>query len=274
MSEHKEIDIDRVGIKGLTYPIVLRDRQNESQRTVATIDFSVDLPRKLRGTHMSRFMEVLNHFRGEIDLKNMEEILEHAKKRLDAVSAHIKVSFPYFISKYAPISKSPGIMDYRCTIEASSRTGASHVARLTVQVPVTAVCPCSKAHSDRGAHNQRSIITVTAQINRFVWLEELIEVAERSGSHEVYSHLKQEDEKYITETAYDNPSFVEDIVRNVAHQLRTDDRIDWFLVEVENFESIHNHNAYAMIQTDLRQERRTASDHSTSSEPVERGRRQ
>jgi len=255
MSNHKEIDIDRVGIKGLTYPIVLKDRRNDIQRTAATIDFSVDLPRKLRGTHMSRFMEVLNHFKGEIDLKNVEGILEHAKSRLEAVSAHIRVAFPYFISKKAPISKSPGIMDYRCTIEASSRTGSSHIARLTVKVPVTAVCPCSKSHSDRGAHNQRSIITIEAQINSFVWLEELIEIAEQSGSYEVYSHLKKEDEKYITESAYDNPSFVEDIVRNAASRLESESRIDWFRVEAENMESIHNHNAYAMIQMDLRRER-------------------
>jgi len=252
---HREIDIDNVGIKNLTYPIILRDRKNEIQRTAATIDFYVDLPRQLRGTHMSRFVEVLNHFNGEIDIRNIDNILDYAKERLNAVTAHLKISFPYFISKEAPVTKSRGLMDYRCTIEASSEHNRESKSTVSVVVPVTAVCPCSKENASYGAHNQRSMVTLKTNINTFVWLEELIDIVEKSASFEVFSHLKREDEKYITEHAYDNPVFVEDIVRNVAYWIQSDTRIDWFSVEAENFESIHNHNAYARIEKNLKAER-------------------
>ena len=255
MSGHREIDIDNVGIKNLTYPIILRDRKNEMQRTAATIDFYVDLPRQFRGTHMSRFVEVLNHFNGEIDIRNIDPILDYAKEKLNAVTAHLKISFPYFISKEAPVTRSRGLLDYRCTIEASSDRNRESRSTVSVCVPVTAVCPCSKENASYGAHNQRSMVTLKADINSFVWLEELIEIVEKSASFEVFSHLKREDEKYVTEHAYDNPTFVEDIVRNVAHWIQPDSRIDWFSVEAENFESIHNHNAYARIEKNLKADR-------------------
>lgn len=266
MAGHREIDIDNVGIKNLAYPILLRDRRNEIQKTAATIDFYVDLPRQLRGTHMSRFVEVLNHFNGEIDIRNIDPILELAKEKLNAVTAHLKISFPYFIAKEAPVTKSKGLMNYTCTIEASSEENRGSKSTVTVRVPVTAVCPCSKENASHGAHNQRSIVKVKAGINSFVWLEELIEIVERSASCEIFSHLKREDEKFVTEKAYDNPAFVEDIVRNAAYEIQSDSRIDWFSVEAENFESIHNHNAYARITRNLKVERESeqGTDHSVA----------
>jgi GTP cyclohydrolase I len=256
--DHRHIDIDRVGIKNLVYPLVLRDMKNELQHTTAEINFYVDLPRRLRGTHMSRFVEVLNRFRDEIDLRRIDEILDYTRVRFAADRVHLEVTFPYFVSKKAPVTGSEGLMSYRCTIAASSCSGEKCKPKLTVRVPVTAVCPCSKQMADRGAHNQRSVVTLTVSINEFVWLEDLIAMTEKSASFEVYSHLKREDEKHITEHAYDNPAFVEDIVRDVAHRLRSDSRIDWFSVEAENFESIHNHNAYASIERDLKSDRETA----------------
>jgi GTP cyclohydrolase I len=253
--DNRNIDIDRVGIKDLAYPLVLRDMQSESQHTTAEVNFYVDLPRELKGTHMSRFVEVLNRYRGEIDLRRIDEILDFARSRLSAATVHLELTFPYFISKSAPVTGAEGLMRYTCTIAASSRSGERCKAILTVRVPVMAVCPCSKEVADRGAHNQRSTVTLSVLTNEFVWLEELISLVERSASSEVFSHLKREDEKYITEHAYDNPTFVEDIVRNVAYEIQNDRRIDWFSVRAENYESIHNHNAYASIERDLRSDR-------------------
>ncbi len=253
--DHRHIDIDRVGIRNLVYPLVLRDMRNELQHTVAEISFYVDLPQRLKGTHMSRFVEVLNRFRDEIDVRRLDEILDYTRERFAADTVHLEVTFPYFISKRAPVTGAEGLMSYRCTIAASSSIGEKCKPVLTVRVPVTAVCPCSKQMADRGAHNQRSMITLTVATNEFVWIEELIGLAEKSASFEVFSHLKREDEKHVTEHAYDNPAFVEDIVRNVAQRLQDDCRVDWFSVEVENFESIHNHNAYASIEKDLKSDR-------------------
>jgi len=254
--DHRNIDIDRVGIKNLVYPIVLRDMKNKTQHTTAKITFCVDLPRQFKGTHMSRFVEILNHFSGTIDLRKIDEILNYTRKQFSAATARIELTFPYFIMKSAPVTHSEGLMNYECTIEASSSEADGCKSILTVRVPVTAVCPCSKQIADRGAHNQRSIVALSVLINEFVWLEELILIVEKSASFEIYSHLKREDEKFITEHAYDNPTFVEDIVRNVVHKLQDDKRIDWFLVEAENMESIHNHNAYALIERNLKSERK------------------
>ncbi len=254
--DHRNIDIDRVGIKKLVYPLVLRDQKNELQHTTAEINFYVDLPRELKGTHMSRFVEVVNHFRGEIDLRHIDEMLDYARDRFSAHTVHLEMTLPYFISKSAPVSGAEGLMSYSCTIAASSRSGGESRSILTLRVPVMAVCPCSKQISDRGAHNQRSVVALSVLTNEFVWLEELITLVEKSASSEVFSHLKREDEKYVTEHAYDNPVFVEDIVRNVAYKIQSDKRIDWFSVNAENFESIHSHNAYASIERDLKSDRR------------------
>ena len=250
--DHKLIDIDRVGIRNLTYPLVLRDMRNELQHTTAEISFYVDLPRRLKGTHMSRFVEVLNRFRDELDIRRIDEILDYTRTVFEADTAHLEVTFPYFISKKAPITGAEGLMGYRCTIVARSSAGERCKPVLTVRVPVTTVCPCSKQMADRGAHNQRSMVTLTVSTKEFVWLEELIAIGEKSASSEVFSHLKRADEKHVTEHAYDNPAFVEDIVRNVACMLQDDHRLDWFSVEAESFESIHNHNAYASIEKDLK----------------------
>jgi GTP cyclohydrolase I len=250
--DHRNIDIDRVGIKNLTYPLVLRDMRNELQHTTAEINFYVDLPRQFKGTHMSRFVEVLNHFRDEIDLRRIDEILLYARERLSADTVHLEVTFPYFISKTAPVTGVEGLLSYSCTIAASSHGADKCKPVLTVRVPVTAVCPCSKQIADRGAHNQRSMVTLSVLIREFVWLEEFILLIERSASSEIFSHLKREDEKHITENAYDNPVFVEDIVRNVAYALERDSRIEWFSIQAESFESIHNHSAYASIERTLK----------------------
>ncbi len=247
----RNIDIDRVGIKNLIYPIVLRDMRNETQQTTAEINFYVDLPRKFKGTHMSRFVEILNRYRSEIDPRKIDRILSFTRKQLSADTAHLEMTFPYFIMKAAPVTGSEGLMHYRCTIATSLGSDSKLLSTLTVRVPLTSVCPCSKEIADRGAHNQRSIVTLSALTNKFVWLEELIGIVEKSGSHDIYTHLKREDEKFITEHAYDNPTFVEDIVRNVASRISNDNRIDWYSVEAENFESIHNHNAYASIEQNL-----------------------
>ena len=255
--DHRNIDIDRVGIKNLTYPLVLRDMKNDLQHTTAEINFYVNLSRQFKGTHMSRFVEVLNHFRDEIDLRRIDEILQYARERFSAEAVHLEVTFPYFISKTAPVTGAEGLLSYRCTIAASSSGGEKCKPVLTVRVPVTTVCPCSKQIADRGAHNQRSIVTLSVLINEFVWLEEFIVLVEGSASSEIFSHLKREDEKHVTENAYDNPVLVEDIVRNVAYALERDSRIDWFSVQAESFESIHNHNAYASIERALKSNSRS-----------------
>lgn len=253
--DDRNISIDRVGIKNLKYPISLRDRTRELQHTIASVNIYVDLPREFKGTHMSRFVEVLTNHHQEIDVKNIGGILDEIKKKLKAKTAHLELSFPYFIEKKAPVSGQAAMLDYNCTIEAVANGGADIKPTVTVEVPVTTLCPCSKEISERGAHNQRSLVTLKVRANEFIWLEELIEIVEDSASCELFPLLKREDEKYVTERAYDNPAFVEDVVRNVTEKLQDDARVDWFSVESENQESIHNHNAYAQIVRNLRAER-------------------
>ncbi len=253
--DERNINIDRVGIKNINYPITLRDRTKHLQHTTASINIYVDLPREFKGTHMSRFVEVLTEHHDEIDIRNIKHILGEIKDRLKAKTAHLELSFPYFINKKAPISGQSALLDYNCTIEAVSNCGEDIKSTVTVRVPVTTLCPCSKEISERGAHNQRSIVTLKVRTNKFVWLEELIAIVEDSASCELYPLLKREDEKYVTERAYDNPAFVEDVVRAITVKLQNDSRIDWFSVESENQESIHNHNAYAQIVRNLKKER-------------------
>ncbi|CAB5079881.1 GTP cyclohydrolase I (EC type 2 [Olavius algarvensis associated proteobacterium Delta 3] len=248
--DNRNIRIDKVGIKNIRYPITVLDRRNRVQPTVANIDMFVDLPHKNRGTHMSRFIELLHLFRPEISLENFSTILEEMKVQLNARSAHIEVTFPYFIEKAAPISEVPGLMDYTCSlIGYSDPTGRVDLVS-EVLVPITSVCPCSKEISDAGAHNQRGEVRLAVRFKRFVWLEDLIELVESCASCDVYSVLKRVDEKRVTEKGYANAKFVEDIVRDVAQVLNSDSNITWFSVSAENFESIHNHSAYAHITSE------------------------
>ncbi len=241
----RQIAIDKVGVKNLKYPIVLQDKANDKQHTIASINMYVNLPHHFRGTHMSRFIEILNKYRREIDIHNMGNIMKEMKKRLNAESAHLEIEFSYFIEKQAPVSKSKSLMEYQCRLigELSDRMKIF----LGVSVPILTVCPCSKEISDYGAHNQRGIITVLLKFKGFLWIEDVVELVETCASGSVYSLLKREDEKFITESSYDNPTFVEDVVRNVATKLNKIENILWYKIEVESFESIHNHDAYACV---------------------------
>lgn len=244
--DYRNIDIDQVGVKKIRYPITVLDKDMGEQQTVAEINMYVNLPRYYKGTHMSRFVEILNEHSRRISLQNFSEILEHMKERLNAESAHMEITFPYFISKAAPVTGIEGLMEYRCTFKGSLNKGSDLI--IMIRVPISTLCPCSKEISDFGAHNQRGEVRLQVRFRKFVWIEDLITLVEKSASSDVYSLLKREDEKYVTERAYQNPMFVEDIVRDIAVNLRKDPNITWFAVESENYESIHNHNAYARIE--------------------------
>jgi GTP cyclohydrolase I len=245
--DDRNIPIDKVGIKNLRYPITVRDRRNGRQHTVASINMYVDLPGNYKGTHMSRFVELLHIIRPEISLDKFAHILAQMKAHLDAASAHIEISFPYFIEKKAPVSDSPGLLDYSCKLigVSDSSNGIDIVSEVTV--PISSVCPCSKEISEVGAHNQRGEVRLRTRFKRFIWIEDMIELVEGCASCEVYSVLKRVDEKCVTERGYNNPKFVEDVVRDIAARLLQDPNITWFSVSAENFESIHNHSAYASI---------------------------
>jgi GTP cyclohydrolase I len=250
----REIPIDRVGVCDLKYPIIVMDRENRQQSTTARLSLSVNLPREFKGTHMSRFIEVLNSHRGEITMRTLPTILRELKERLDAESAHIEVHFPYFLERSAPVSGARALMDYECAFTGEMNGGNSDFV-LGVRVPVTSLCPCSKAISEYGAHNQRGYVTVEVRSRQgegatpeLIWIEELVEYAEASASAPLYPLLKREDERHVTMQAYDNPAFVEDVVRDVAIRLQSDERIVWFKVHALNQESIHNHNAFAQIE--------------------------
>jgi GTP cyclohydrolase I len=245
-ADDRNIDIDQVGVKGIRYPITVLDKNMGHQQTVALINMYVDLPRYYKGTHMSRFVEILNEHSRRISLQNFSEILEEMKERLNAKSAHMEVTFPYFIKKMAPVSGSEGLMEYQCTFKGSLNDKSDLVT--IIHVPISTLCPCSKEISEYGAHNQRGEVKLQVRFKKFIWIEDLIHMVEECASSDVYSVLKREDEKYVTERAYDNPMFVEDVVREIATKLNNDPNITWFAVESENFESIHNHNAYAYIE--------------------------
>jgi len=246
--DFRNIPIDKVGIKGLKYPVTVRDKTQTSQSTVAEISMYVDLPHQCKGTHMSRFVELLHIFRSQISLESLTSILEDMKATLGAQSSHIEISFPYFIEKKSPSTQSRGLMDYNCTIVGSSNSDNGADIVLKVAVPVTSVCPCSKEISDYGAHNQRGEVLVCSRFDKFIWIEDIVNLVEQSASCDIFSVLKRADEKFVTEKAYNNPKFVEDIARDVAKQLIEDENITWFSVSTENFESIHNHSAYAYIE--------------------------
>ncbi len=247
--DYRHIPIDKVGIKGLRYPIRVLDKKSRGlQSTVAEINMYVDLPHHCKGTHMSRFVEMLHLFRQQVSLESIINILEDMKHVLGAKSSHIEITFSYFIEKMSPVTGAKGLMHYTCSILGSSASDKSNDMVLKVAVPITSVCPCSKEISDYGAHNQRGEVLVSTRFKKFIWIEDIIELVEKSASCDVYSVLKREDEKYVTEHGYNNPKFVEDVVRDVAQILMQDGNITWFSVSAENFESIHNHSAYAYIE--------------------------
>ncbi|MEJ2716176.1 MAG: GTP cyclohydrolase FolE2 [Deltaproteobacteria bacterium] len=249
MPDSRNIPIDKVGVKGLRYPISVKDREKGFQHTVGVFDLFVNLPHDFKGTHMSRFIEVLNEFRGQVSMDKFQNILEKIKTKLDAESAHMNVEFPYFIEKSAPMTGTPGLMSYTCFMRGSLADRFDLI--VGVEVPVTTVCPCSKEISDYGAHNQRGLVRIQLRFRKFFWIEEIIHIVESSVSSEIFSLLKRADEKFVTEQAYDNPMFVEDVVRSVLSRLRETNNFPWYRIEAENFESIHNHSAYAMIEKDF-----------------------
>jgi GTP cyclohydrolase I len=252
-ADHRDVPIDSVGVSGLRWPIVVWDKARERQTTVATFRMAVSLPAHFKGTHMSRFIEVLNAHRGEVTFQTLPAMNRELRARLDAPSAEIEVRFPYFVEKRAPVSGAAGLMDYDCWFRSTNSIEAATFT-MGIRVPVTSLCPCSKAISDYGAHNQRGYVSIDVRpitdgdAVELIWLEELLAVAERSASCPVYPLLKRQDERHVTMQAYDNPAFVEDIARDCAVSLKSDSRVAWFRVLVENHESIHNHAAFAELE--------------------------
>lgn len=243
--DFRNIPVDKAGVRNVIYPIVVLDRKNGTQETVGKFVMSVNLPHDLRGAHMSRFLEILNRHRKKINLRNMERILDEMKEGLQAESAHLQIEFPYFIKKRSPVSKAEGYMNYNCKFIASKDNRFDFI--LEVDVPIHTLCPCSKEISSHSAHNQRAVSEIQVRMNTLVWIEELIEIAEECGSSPLYSIIKREDERYLTEHAYDNPRFVEDVTREIALRLERDERIKWYSIYVISYESIHTHDAYASI---------------------------
>jgi len=247
--DHRKIAIDRVGVKTLRYPIQVRDRASgKLQSTVGVFTLTVDLPHHFKGTHMSRFIEVLNEHGPIFQVSNIHTMLDRLLDRLHSEEAHIILEFPFFLEKAAPVSGSKGLIDYGVRFEAGRRRKGDFDFIITVTVPVTTLCPCSKSISKYGAHNQRGHVNLAVRFRKHIWIEELIRLVENCASSELFSLLKRPDEKFVTERAFENPVFVEDLVRAVASQAKENTEITWFRVEAENFESIHNHNAYAMVE--------------------------
>jgi GTP cyclohydrolase I len=250
-ADTRRLAIDKVGIKAIRHPVRIQERTGGVQHTIATFNMYVGLPQHFKGTHMSRFVQILNAHEREITVESFKLMLKEMVDKLEAEEGHVEMSFPYFVDKAAPVSGVRSLLDYEVTFIGEIKAGAP-VFSMKVVVPVTSLCPCSKQISDYGAHNQRSHVTINATSKSFVWIEEIIDIVEKQASCELYGLLKRPDEKFVTERAYDNPKFVEDMVRDVAAVLNADDRIDAYVVESENFESIHNHSAYALIERDKR----------------------
>ena len=248
-ADKRQIAINKVGIKDIRHPAQVKDRSGEIQHTVANFNMTVNLPHNFKGTHMSRFVEILNGHEREITVQSFNEMLAETTERLDADEAHIEMTFPYFVNKTAPASGVKSLLDYEVTFIGKRSKGVNTI-NVKVLVPVTSLCPCSKKISNYGAHNQRSHVTVNARTNGFIWIEDIIDIVEKQASCELYGLLKRPDEKIVTERAYDNPKFVEDMVRDIAASLNADDRVRAYVLESENFESIHNHSAYAVIEHD------------------------
>lgn len=247
--DSRQIAIDKVGIKAIRHPVRVLDKTGGAQHTIASFGMYVYLPHHFKGTHMSRFIEILNGNEREFSVESFEDVLRLMVKKLEAESGYIEMNFPYFVNKKAPVSGVESLMDYDVTFIGEIKNG-EYLQTMKVLVPCTSLCPCSKKISEYGAHNQRSHVTITVRTNAFVWIEDIIQIAENNASSQLYGLLKRPDEKFVTERAYENPKFVEDLVRDVAAALNRDARIDAYVVEAENFESIHNHSAYALIEND------------------------
>jgi GTP cyclohydrolase IB len=247
-ADSRRVPIDRVGVKDINHPVRVRDRSDGEQHTIASFNMYVNLPHHFKGTHMSRFVEIL-HRQREIGVESFGAMLEEMTSRLEAEAGHIEMTFPFFVMKKAPVTGVESLLDYRASL-VGERRGEKTEIWIRVIVPVTSLCPSSKGISERGAHNQRSHVTVTAKLRTHIWIEELIDIVEDEASSELYGILKRPDEKFVTERAYDNPKFVEDMVRDVALRLNADERVAAYVVEAENFESIHNHSAYALVERD------------------------
>jgi GTP cyclohydrolase IB len=239
--------IDRVGVKSLRLPLLVRDRSKGRQHTVANVDISVDLPAEFKGTHMSRFIEVLSGWSGVLDYTSLKGLLGSVQDKLQARRSHLCFRFPYFMEQLSPVSRSSALMDYSCFLSGELE-GSELTMIVGAEVPVMTVCPCSLAICEAGAHSQRAMVRIQSRFEGLLWLEELIRIAQDSASSPVYSLLKREDEKHVTEQAFAQPFFVEDVVRNAAQRLLAHELVLWFKVEVESFESIHNHSAYACIE--------------------------
>ena len=254
-ADSRRIPINKVGIKDIYHPVRVSDRSGGEQHTIANFNMYVALPHNFKGTHMSRFVEILMGQEREISVESFRQMLHEVTRRLDATTGHVEMSFPYFVSKPAPVSGVASLMNYQASLVGEVRDGVEQTW-IEVVVPVTSLCPCSKKIAEYGAHNQRSHITIRARVREHLWIEELIDIAEQEASSQLYGILKRPDEKYVTERAYDNPKFVEDIVRDVAVRLNAEPRVLAYVVEAENFESIHNHSAYALIERDKEAEAR------------------
>ena len=261
LADDRNIDIARVGVKKLRYPTTVFDKDMGEQQTIAEFNMYVDLPRHYKGTHMSRFVEILNKHGRRVSLRHLSEILEAMKHKLNAKSAQLELTFPYFIEKSAPVTGTKSLMEYKINMTGS--LGDSLDLMLGLHIPVNTLCPCSKEISEFGAHNQRGEVCLKVRFKKFVWIEDLVKLAESAASSGVYSLLKREDEKFVTEHAYKTPRFVEDVVREIAIVLTNDPNIIWFSAECENFESIHNHSAYACVEYDKYNKQQ---DHSSSKE--------
>jgi GTP cyclohydrolase I len=249
LADTRQLAIDKVGIRALRHPVLVKDKVGNAQHTVAIFNMYVHLPKHFKGTHMSRFVEILNENERELSVDSFKYILQEMAARLEAKSGYIEMTFPYFINKSAPVSGVKSLLDYEVTLIGEIKNG-NHDVKVKVLIPVTSLCPCSKKISAYGAHNQRSHVTITIALNEFMWLEDMIKIVEAQASSELYGLLKRPDEKYVTELAYDNPKFVEDMVRDIATSFKNERRVKSYMIECENFESIHNHSAYACISSE------------------------
>ena len=243
----RNIPINKVGVKDIEYPIILDDRDQGKQNSIAKVNMCVDLPHHYRGTHMSRFVEILHHYHKESIIENLEDLLIEMQRNLNSEKAYIEFKFPYFIQKSAPKTGYKSLLSYQCGFNAMLDDDFKML--LSVKVPVILLCPCSKEISEHNAHNQRAYVEVEVNYMELVWIEELVDMVESSASEEIYTLLKRPDEKFITESAYDNPKFVEDVVREVAQKLKQNKKIKDFRVQASSDESIHNHVAYAMVKS-------------------------
>lgn len=267
-SQHdpRRIDIDKVGVKNVRFPLSVKTRDNGDQQTVASINMSVNLPHHFRGTHMSRFLEILNAHSKGLDRESFFNILHRMRERLDAEESHLEMRFPFFMEKEAPVTKSKSLFDVEAIFigeakgplpEVSDSDKVEFEFTLGVRVAVKTLCPCSREISKYGAHNQRGMMTVFIRFTEGFWIEELVELIESCASSPIYPLLKRPDEKWVTEHAYENPRFVEDMVRGIALKLEQDERVQWYSVDAENMESIHNHEAWAYIERDLSARRKS-----------------